>query len=117
MFALTGIETYLRLGVVGVLLLLVGYGEYKVYEMGYHSAQTRYEAQLAAIKAASDAEQLKEAKANSDALKATGDAITKLEDETDDTKQDAADAAKDVNAKRPALGVASVRRLNHLSSN
>ena len=112
-----GLLTYIRIaGVLGVLAV-VGYVEVKTYNAGYNSAKTYYERVLTAIREAAATEVAKEKEANAEAVKTAQEAIAKLQTDNDTLTKALKDAdvaaAKDANAKRIAIGSASVQRLNY----
>lgn len=112
------ILSYVKLAgwVVGFILLALGC--FELYHMGYDKAESLYKAQLQAISDASAREVAKEKDANSTALKTALKQVDDLQAENDNLNKELSDAdvkaAADFNAKRPSLGVDSVRRLNTL---
>lgn len=112
------ILTYLKIGVAVILLGGVIFGEVKIYDAGYNSAQRACESRLQAIKDASAREVAKEQEVNQKALSEAHKQVSQLQEENDNLNKELSDADvqafKDHDAQRKCLGVDSVRRINSI---
>lgn len=106
------------MGAAVIVLGGIAFGEVKVYDAGYNSAQRACESRLQAIRDASAREVAKEKDANSLALSEALKQVTQLQQENDNLNKELSDADvqafKDHDAQRKCLSLSSVRRINSI---